>query len=318
MPDAPARRSPDIPNAPDISLIVCTKNRRPALMRCLHSAISAAERQRASRIEIVVVDNGSTDDTTGAVLAMIGASSVPIVLASEGRPGLGAARNKGLAIATGRLLAFTDDDCELRSDYFEDLLRRFDGDGGDVLRGGRVELGDPTDLPFTIKTADTVEIFAPGRFPGGFVHGCNLVAGRRLIEDIGPFDERFGAGAPLKAAEDTDYLLRAHFRGKAVEYVPDMCVYHFHGRRRPEEIVRLIVGYSYGNGAIFVKHGLRAPWLLKYLYWTLRDVAAERIGRASHSPGFGVSNWRAFAALAAGALAYLRCVLLSGWGRRPA
>jgi len=63
---------------------------------------------------------------------------------------------------------------------------------------------------------------------GGFILGCNMAMQRIVFDKLGPFDERFGAGAVFKSGEDTDYVLRAYFAGIPVEYVPDMVVYHFH------------------------------------------------------------------------------------------
>jgi len=60
--------------------------------------------------------------------------------------------NVALRAAQGEILAFTDDDCRLSKDYVNDLLRHDAGDAEPVLRGGRIELGDPTDLPLTIRT----------------------------------------------------------------------------------------------------------------------------------------------------------------------
>jgi glycosyltransferase involved in cell wall biosynthesis len=70
----------------------------------------------------------------------------------EPKRGLSRAHNRALRAAQGELLAFTDDDCRLSKDYVNDLLRHDAADTELVLRGGRIELGDPTDLPLTIKT----------------------------------------------------------------------------------------------------------------------------------------------------------------------
>ena len=66
------------------------------------------------------------------------------------------ARNRALQTAQGDLLAFTDDDCRLSKEYVRQLLHHEVSDGDElVLRGGRIELGDPTDLPLTLKIATT-------------------------------------------------------------------------------------------------------------------------------------------------------------------
>jgi glycosyltransferase involved in cell wall biosynthesis len=58
-----------------------------------------------------------------------------------------------LRAAKGDVLAFTDDDCQLHPEYVNDLLRHAGADTDLILRGGRTELDDPTDLPLTINTS---------------------------------------------------------------------------------------------------------------------------------------------------------------------
>lgn len=288
-----------------VSFIICTRNRANILDRCLASVERAARRRADAPAEIIVVDNGSTDGSAGVVAAFAARSRIAVRPLYLARPGLGAARNLGISAASGAWLVFTDDDCVLAEDYIDDLMRHAAKDVRAVVRGGRVELGDSADLPLTIKTSDHVEHFAAGQFPGGFVHGCNLVIPRAVIAQIGLFDGRFGAGARLRSAEDTDFVLRAHRAGFAIEYVPDMRVSHFHGRRSDGDAERLILNYSYGNGAIYAKHGMALWWLLRFPLWTARSAWREWRDKRM-APRFSVSERRILAANLRGAAAYLR------------
>ena len=139
------------------------------------------------------------------------------------------------------------------------------------MRGGRVELGDPADLPFTIKCDDEPARMAELTHPAGFIMGANMTMRRDVVGRIGLFDERFGAGAPFHAAEDTDYVYRAYRAGIPVEYVPDMAVRHFHGRRTEQSIARLNHGYQVGNGALYAKH-VRDLRLLRHFYWDCKTM----------------------------------------------
>ncbi len=136
---------------PFVSFIVCTRNRVRALGASIRSIEAACHAHAANRSELVVVDNGSTDGTPEELARMAAASTMPITLATEPRPGLAAARNTGMARARGRILVFIDDDCEVDRNYLADLQRHYASGDARVIRGGRVELGDPADLPFTIK-----------------------------------------------------------------------------------------------------------------------------------------------------------------------
>lgn len=302
--------APELPGVA-VSFIICTRNRSAALRRCLASVERAALRRGDLPMEIVIVDNGSIDGTTGVITRFAAASAIAVHMLYLAPPGLGAARNLGIGAASGALLVFTDDDCELAGDYVDDLMAHSARDEHPVVRGGRVDLGDPADLPLTIKTSEHRERYVPGRFPGGFIHGCNLVIPRAVIARIGAFDPRFGAGAPLRSAEDTDFILRAHRAGFAIEYVPDMRVLHFHGRRSNADAAALILAYSYGNGAIYAKHGLRLRWLLKFPFWTARSAWRDwRSGR--RAPDATLSEVRILMANLAGAKSFLRLGLTGG------
>jgi glycosyltransferase involved in cell wall biosynthesis len=253
---------------PQISLIVCTRNRAESLPVCLNSIEQAAVANRAVEVELLIVNNGSTDATAAVLLAWQKSTSVRCrVLPAEQR-GLSHARNHGLEHATGKIIAFTDDDCTVAPDYLTQVERAYAADAGPTLRGGRVELGDPRDLPFTIKTDLAPQRFTGGH-PGGFIHGCNLTMSRSALELVGRFDTRLGAGQPIGAAEDSDFVYRAHRSGVMVLYDPLIVVFHHHGRRDFAEVKLLQDVYNLGNGALYAKHGLR-DW--KLLFRICRDI----------------------------------------------
>lgn len=241
---------------PDISLLVCTRNRASALITLLHSVSVAVGEARGLDIEIIIVDNGSTDDTPAMLAQWANRQPFPVRLVAEPQPGLARARNRGLQHCRGRIIAMTDDDCILHSDYFAALARCFARLGEDVIVGGRILLGNPMDLPVTIKVEDHPMILRPGAFPGGFVMGANLALTTTVLGRVGRFDDRFGSGAPFEAAEDTDYLFRAIGQGCDIRYDPAFAVDHHHGRRCPSEEKALLAAYSYGDGALYAKYCL--------------------------------------------------------------
>lgn len=235
-----------------VSLLLCTRDRGVSLDRTLRSITRAAGAMDA--IEVVVVDNGSSDDTPARLTAWRSAQTFPVTLVSEPRAGLARARNAGLARVRGRIVAMTDDDCVLDPGYFSMLIARFADIPAPVVIGGRILPGDPADLPVTIKLEDHAMIAPADGFPGGFVMGANLAFTRDVVDRVGPFDERFGAGAPFLAAEDTDFLFRAMGCGIPVRYDPYFVVAHHHGRRTAAELRALLAGYAFGDGALYAKH----------------------------------------------------------------
>ncbi len=276
---------------PFASFIVCTRDRVRALAACIRSIEAACDAYGAMTSELVVVDNGSTDGTPVELRRIAAASRMKITLVTEPHPGLAAARNAGMERARGRILVFIDDDCEIDRTYLSDLERHYANGGQRVIRGGRVELGNSCDQPFTIKRSKIPARLSRDVHPGGFVLGCNMTMHREVAALVGRFDERFGAGAPLHSAEDTDYLVRAFQLGIPVEYVPDMTVFHHHGRTSRAAIERLHRSYSLGNGALCVKHLFKAPWLLRHFCWTVRSACAQAFGGARFDPELQLSHW---------------------------
>jgi glycosyltransferase involved in cell wall biosynthesis len=102
----------------DISLIICTLNRASSLTATLESVTQAIRSAPDLAIEVVLVDNGSNDNTQEIVTGWKSRSSFPVIIVQEFQRGLSHARNAGLRASSGDIIAFTDDDCTLNADYF--------------------------------------------------------------------------------------------------------------------------------------------------------------------------------------------------------
>ena len=278
------------PRPVDISLIISSRNRAYGLMNCLDAVSAAAREASYLRLELVFVDNGSTDETSEVFHKWASTALIHTNLIYEPTPGLAVARNAGMTAANGRILAFTDDDCELFPDYFSIVAAAFAEDKEPVMRGGRIELGDARDLPVTIKTELEPAVLTSELHAGGFIHGANMVLPHAIIERIGLFDARFGAGSPFRSGEDTDYVHRAFNAGIRVEYSPDFPVKHFHGRRKIEDIQRLQSGYAFGNGALYAKYLFdRRSNMRGMLRWDIRQAIKEAISGRKLSDELGLT-----------------------------
>jgi GT2 family glycosyltransferase len=291
-----------------LSVIVATRNRAHAIAGSLDSIAASLANAAPLDAEIVVVDNGSRDATSKAVQQWATGCPFPTRLVVEPRPGLSVARNRALRIARGELLVFTDDDCRLSKEYVSELLRYDASDIEPVLRGGSVKLGDQADLPITIRTTTTRQRFNrhtdPARHDSivGHISGCNMAMRRVLVEKLGPFDERFGAGSRLESSEDSDYLFRAYLAGFTLEYAPDMTVFHYHGRKQKPVGYKLYRGYSIGTGAIYAKYLFRQPKLCLPFCWDINKSIKEIVsGRNLFYPiiGFSFKHKVAYAVLGA-------------------
>jgi GT2 family glycosyltransferase len=295
-----------------LSVIVATRNRAHAIAECLDSIAASLANAAPLDAEIVVVDNGSQDATSRTVEQWATGCAFPVRLLVEPRAGLSVARNRALRTAQGELLVFTDDDCRLSKEYVTDLLRHDAADAEPVLRGGRVELGDHTDLPITIRTTTARQRLNRRTNPAthdcivGQISGCNMTMRRALVEKLGLFDERFGVGSTIESGEDSDYLFRAYLAGFTLEYVPDMTVFHYHGRKQKPVGYKLYRAYSIGTGAIFAKYFFKQPNLCLPLYWDIKKSIKEIVsGTNLFYPiiGFSFKHKVAYAVL--GAVRYL-------------
>lgn len=273
-----------------ITVIICTRNRAIALDNSLRALDRAGATLPIGDLDVVLVDNGSTDDTQAVAGRWAAQTFLPHKIVLENRPGLSVARNTGLSLAGGDILVFTDDDCLVSPTYFQDLLAHFAADIGPAVRGGRVELGNAADLPLSIKLDRTRAVLDDRVHPGAFVLGCNMAMSAAVPKTIGRFDERFGAGGPLRSGEDSEFLYRAYKAGLLVEYVPDMVVHHHHGRRHLTDIAVLHDGYDYGTGGIYAKYMFSQPRLLKFFYWAARNYVQEFRGGPKFSESLGISH----------------------------
>lgn len=287
----------------DVSVIVCTRDRPQQLLRCVAAIARAAEACAEMAVEIIVLENLSRPCLAldkDEVLRLAGGRGCFVKL-MEG--GLSKARNAGIQLARGRLLVFTDDDCIMEGAFFTDLARHAAQRQDSLFIGGRVKLANVDDLPFTIKDEAETQDYDVSIHPGGFIPGCNFVVSRKVVAEIGEFDPRFGAGAPFRAGEDTDYIIRAHLAGVRIQYVPDMCVLHHHGRKLFAEVDDLNRSYAFANGALYSKY-LRQFWLLKHLYWSLRLAFMEKFGGRLFNVEIGLTWHSTVRANLAGLCAY--------------
>lgn len=194
----------------DVSVVITTRDRPERLQRQL--AALRAQTLAPERYEVVVVDDASGPETA-AVLASAGDGVRVVRRATPGGPGAG--RNSGWRASRGRLVAFTDDDCEVAPDWLAAFLAAAERHPGAVLQG-RV-------LPHPAEAA-SIGPFSHTVRNEGLTRGfetANMLYPRELLERLGGFDEVF-----TQSGEDTDLAWRALDAGTEARYVPEALAYH--------------------------------------------------------------------------------------------
>ena len=268
----------------DVSVIICTRNRIRSIESCLQTIVLAVAKVLPATVELIVVDNGSTDGTSDYIRDWAAKQAFPVCLVQEPKAGLSIARNSGVKASKGRLLAFTDDDCCMSETYIQELLQYDKNDAELVMRSGSVVLGDPTDLPLTIKSVTAVQQWKRPMSvanEGGLLSsliGCNMTMRRTIFDQVGEFDERLGAGTKCPAGEDTDYFYRVYLAGFRLEMVPGMIVAHYHGRKTLESRTKLLRNYALGNGALAAKYIFRYPTFSRHIIWQIKHYFCYLFG----------------------------------------
>ncbi len=196
---------------PQIAVIVPHYNDVVRLVRCLE----ALAPQLAPDVELVVVDNGSTDDLGPARAALPG-----VRIVTEPAKGAALARNRGVAETTAPVLAFIDSDCLPAPGWIaaaRGVASRTDRD----FFGGPIEVFDETPAPRSGAEAfEAVFAFDWKSYISrkGFAGSGNLVTSRAVFEAVGPFI----AGL----SEDLDWSHRATAKGYRLSVAPDLIVGH--------------------------------------------------------------------------------------------
>lgn len=262
---------------PEMSLILCSRNGSRTIGRCLDHIRSMDE---AAAIEVVLIDNGSTDDTRAIMRNFCELNPDLWHTIEEPRPGNSAGRNSGIEHSSGNIVLFVDDDCYAEKSFAAAWKEIFNRNPDLGFGSGRIMPFDTSRSPIGCNTSRTTEPLPPATFfQRGFVQGSNMAFRRECLLTAGLFDTRFGAGTPF-AGEEWDLALRASFAGWKGGYFPQPGVAHDHGRSDADASVRGLY-YDIGAGAVYAKHMLtsHAPaTLLKLAGEIYHARSASRLG----------------------------------------
>jgi hypothetical protein len=228
------------------------------------------------RGEVVLVDSDSSDDTQKIMRRFESECATNVQVVRAIRPGLGFARNVGVAHANSDVLAFTDDDCYLAPGYLERASTVFENSPFEYA-GGRIILFDENDADIAVNYRNQFELIGGRRFiPIGKIQGANMVIHRNVFRKIGLFNPALGAGTPFRC-EDVEFAARASMHGITGAHVPELVVYHHHGRKdKSAEFKILRKGNDIARGAYYaamIRQGYRKYllfWLAQSLFWAER------------------------------------------------
>jgi O-antigen/teichoic acid export membrane protein/glycosyltransferase involved in cell wall biosynthesis len=245
-----------------ISIIVATFNRAGSLARAVE-CLAAQDSLGAFDLEVIVVDNGSTDDTEAVVAGLAERSPWPVRYCYEPRQGLPFARNRGLHEAAGRWIAFFDDD-QLAAPNWLAALHRFAVERGLACVGGgrclKFEAEPPAALaPYCRKLlGEALGVGEPQLYSRKHLPTTgNALVRRDVIDRLGGFNETW-----LEGGEDTEFFNRLVSSGVEAWSTPDAVVEHVipASRLAPDYLERIALRH----GVTFGRRDLeeQGRWLL--------------------------------------------------------
>ena len=228
-----------------VSVVVPTRNRSALLSRTLRSVL----RQQQVELEVIVINEASTDDTA-ALLATLGDARVRVIHHDRPR-GVSAARNRGAAEAHGEWLAFVDDDDLWAPDKLVRQIQAAQASGRDWAYAGSVNIGDRGQVVYGRPPLPPEEVVAAlpryNAIPGG---GSNVVVRRTTWMEVGPFDTR------LRNTEDWEMWIRLAKHGPPAWVCSPLVGYRVHNSNSSLDIAEIVRGTKLIEGV----HRTTADW----------------------------------------------------------
>ncbi|MGP3636927.1 glycosyltransferase family 2 protein, partial [Streptomyces sp. 24-1644] len=206
---------------PDVSIVIGAYEAMPYLIRCLESV----EEQTLpdGRMEIVAVDDGSTDGTGEYLDSFAARTAIPMrVVHQANSGGPSGPRNVGLGLARGRYVFFLDADDYFGPEALERMVAMGDRAGTDVVLGKIVGVNRGAAKSMWKETVERADLY---RSNVKFTLSAQKLFRRSLLQRLGmSFDEK------LRTGEDALFTMEAYLRGSGVSVVADYTCYYLVGR----------------------------------------------------------------------------------------
>jgi len=238
-------------HAPKVSLIITTYNRSNFLCRAIESALS----QTYKNIEIIVVDDNSTDNTS---LSINKYKDTIVYIRNKKNIGVSASRNIGILKSSGYYISFLDDDDEIHPEKIEKQLNIFINDEKvDAVYCGSIKKYKKYVLEKKPRLNGIIYPKVLEACPNT-IH--SLLLKKKCIEDAGFFDEQ------MRYYEDFDFWIRLSMNCIFAYVRESLVVYNIHGNQMSVNSKKAIEGIDY----ILEKHKKIFNANKKYLYIHLR------------------------------------------------
>ena len=256
------------------SIIIPTYNRPCQLRACLQAL--ARLDYPSERFEVIVVDDGGTDRLDTVVQEAGAGLAIRLLHRENGGPA--AARNSGAAIACGKYLAFTDDDCCPRSGWLAAFERKLQEDHRCLVGGRTVNV--LTENVFA-NTSQLIIDMACAHYNAN-PDRAFLLPSNNLALSAATFAAVGGFSAEFRTAEDRDLCARWSRRGYPLLVVPDAVVEHAHVLNL-SSFLRQHLGYGRGAWRFLEAQRQKGPSTIEGgFYWRVLRELPERLAAQQH------------------------------------
>jgi GT2 family glycosyltransferase len=288
---------------PELTLAVCTRNRASCLDATIER-LRALETPDDLRVEILIVDNGSTDNTP-ALVAEAASRDTRIRCAVEPRRGVSRARNAAVRAAKGDIIAFADDDVEPRRDWLVNLVAPIRSGEADAAVGSiRLPASrlrswmEPWHRAWLGDTSATESSRAPELL------GACMAFSRDVLRSVPAFDPELGAGA-LGQGEEALFSYQLRVAGYRIVRASDALLDHLPDEKHATRDGFLIDARNRGRSMAYMHYHWghaeapharkRAALLGMVLLW--ERVARGMLWRTEGLPRWEMERVRAIAYL---------------------
>lgn len=252
---------------PSISLIIGTLGPASYLGRLLESIV-----EQEVEVEVLVVDQNLGNHVERGISPFRDRLNIRHLRSA---PGLSRARNLALRHASGRIIAFPDDDCWYPKNLISSILEILD-DTQD-FSGVTCRCAD-LDGRLAAGAEDKRPGFVTKREVWGRGVSATLFIRRQLYDEIGGFDERLGlgSGTDFQSSEETDFLLRAIAAGHQIAYRPHLTVHHPSPSRSGQNVdLYKVWSYGLGAGRVLRLHRYSIPTAIRHVMQPLAGACVS-------------------------------------------
>lgn len=271
---------------PHVSVVIANFNRERLVVKCIQSLLQ----QTYQSIEIIVVDNGSNDDSVSTITFRF--PSVRVIQNNQ-NVGFAAANSQGIRHASGEYILLLNNDTWVENDFVAAMVDAIKDEQADVLTAREVSYEKGADNPPTTVTIDYLGHYVKlkGIVPKRtfYLQGFCLFFKKDLYQSTGGFDSNI-----FMYFEDLDWCWRLNLMGKKLKYVSHLIVHHKKLDQLPQVSTRTLRYRNINQLRVILKNYSWQMLLVVLPAYIIINIAEMMMWLVSLKPSFArtyVSAW---------------------------